>query len=260
MYFTCTNKQKFNPIEKVGRGGRDGEKTTAILLYSRKDIDSAIDIVAPSRSPEKFQVEEIQRVMDLQDFLVSKGECRNAVLRQYFGEEMKTCASLAGEFCDNCDEVADSTTIDVMMESGAVVEELRRRDFYEFNVLVDALKGLTRPDSLCNLVAIMRFWPTPEIERFIRFIARNGLVTLKPDYHKDTEAVFMRVKLGPKWNFDKNKFMPFPLSNKIKNDIDQGDKREPANNAEIQDAGRKFVCAPPVRSLERVSKSTRGLL
>ena len=241
-------------VQQVGRAGRDGEKATAILLYSNKDVESAFGVVAPSRTPEKFQVEAILRVLDLQDYVVSKGECRNSVLRQYFGEKAKTCAELVAESCDNCDEHADNTNVDMLVEATAVVDELRRRDSYEFNVLVNALKGITRPDALCQLVALMRFWPTPEIQRFLRFIARRGLVTLKADFHRETEEVIIYVKLGPKWNFDKSQFLLFPLLNSVMNDIDQGKFQE---DHELQKAGRMFVSPPPVRSSNGTTKSTR---
>ena len=246
-------------VQQVGRAGRDGENASAILLYSAKDVESGIDIVSPptTRSPDKFQVEGIQRILELQDFLTSKGECRNAVLRQYFGEQVKTCIALGGEACDNCDEKVDNTNVDIMVEASAITEELQRRESFEFNVLVDSLKGTTRPDDSCKLVAIMRFWPTPEIQRFVRFIARNGLVTLEPDYHPETEEVIVNVKLGPKWNFDKSQFMLFPLSNSVKNDIEQSKFQEPEDNAELQLAGRMFVSPPPIRSSKRATNSTR---
>ena len=142
----------------------------------------------------------------------------------------------------------------MLVEATAVVDELRRRDSYEFNVLVNALKGITRPDALCQLVALMRFWPTPEIQRFLRFIARRGLVTLKADFHRETEEVIIYVKLGPKWNFDKSQFLLFPLLNSVMNDIDQGKFQE---DHELQKAGRMFVSPPPVRSSNGTTKSTR---
>ena len=258
MHGSCPNSIE-DYVQQVGRAGRDGENATAILLYTNKDIQSGIDIVCPARfrTPEKFQVEEILRILDLQDFLVSKGECRNAVLRQYFGEEKCTCAALAAQACDNCDEHVDCTTIDIMKEAGAVVDELHQKESIEFNVLVDSLKGTRKPDNFCKLIAIMQFWPTPEIQRFVRFIARNGLITLKPDYHRETEDIVIFVKLGLKWNFDKSQFMPFPLSNSIKNDIEQGQPREPKNNAELQNAGRMFVSPPPVKPYKRVTGDTR---
>ena len=244
-------------VQQVGRAGRDGELATAITLYSSKDVDKAIDIVAPSRTPEKFEVEQVLRLLDLQDFLTSQGECRNSVLLRYFGEEGKNCAKIGGEICDNCAQTVDNTTVDVTMEAGAVVDELRRREYFDFQVLVDSLKGTTRPDSICKLVAVMQFWPTPEIQRFIRFIARNGLVILKPSLNIETEGVIVKVKLGPNWNFDKNQFMMFPLSISIKNDIDQGEREEPSNNAALQIAGRMFVSPPPIKPSKGAAKSTR---
>ena len=119
-------------MQQIGRSGRDGSKSEAILLYSENDIKRILELTTPKDQPNQMESEDILGVLDVQDFLESKGECRKAVLLQHFGEMENACKE-GSEICDNCHNKIENRAIDVTRETNAILKELRT-DFRYDNV------------------------------------------------------------------------------------------------------------------------------
>ena len=86
--------------QEIGRAGRDGLPSTALLLYSAGDAHRVRYFFREKDEDESFKSERLLQTM--LDFANAR-KCRRQVLLNYFGEkyEPKTCNENAAQFC--CD-------------------------------------------------------------------------------------------------------------------------------------------------------------
>ena len=88
-------------VQHIGRAGRDGELSDAIILYSPRDVERAVQVVSRKKSGSELQ-DVLLRVLDFHDFLESSAECRRSLILQHFDEDPATCVDRHGETCDVC--------------------------------------------------------------------------------------------------------------------------------------------------------------
>ncbi len=81
--------------QETGRAGRDGEPSTALLLYGIQDVVRMKEMLAQSDASEQFKRQERGRLDALLGWC-EVTDCRRQALLAYFGEQMS-------EPCGNCD-------------------------------------------------------------------------------------------------------------------------------------------------------------
>jgi len=83
--------------QETGRAGRDGEASTALLLYGLEDVVKLRQMMSNSEGDEAFKRHEQQRLNAMLG-LCEITSCRRQVLLRYFGDELpEPCGN-----CDNC--------------------------------------------------------------------------------------------------------------------------------------------------------------
>jgi ATP-dependent DNA helicase RecQ len=82
--------------QEIGRAGRDGLESHALLLYSVRDLEIQRSFV--DELPETPYKRHAYGKLDSFARLVSGRGCRHMAIASYFGEEMREC----GGSCDNC--------------------------------------------------------------------------------------------------------------------------------------------------------------
>lgn len=121
--------------QETGRAGRDGEPSTAVLLYGFEDVVKLRQMMAQSQGSEEHQRYEQQRLNAMLG-LCEITSCRRQVLLRYFGDELP-------EPCGNCDTCLHP------VESWDATEAVRKalscvyRTGQRFgaNHLIDVLRG-----------------------------------------------------------------------------------------------------------------------
>lgn len=89
--------------QETGRAGRDGEPSTALLLYGLEDVVKLRQMAENSEGSEIFKRQEQQRLNAMLGLCEVIG-CRRQVLLRYFGDVLPTpCGN-----CDNCETPPDT--------------------------------------------------------------------------------------------------------------------------------------------------------
>ncbi|AOY76592.1 DNA helicase RecQ [Clostridium formicaceticum] len=122
--------------QEAGRGGRDGEESHCILMYSPSDVVKqklmiANEEIAPER--EALQYKNLQYLID---FCHTNDCLRNKIL-SYFGEEV------ISDNCGKCSNCLDqSEMVDITVESQKVLSCIYRvNQKYGVNTVIQVLRG-----------------------------------------------------------------------------------------------------------------------
>ncbi|QAA31597.1 DNA helicase RecQ [Clostridium manihotivorum] len=121
--------------QEIGRAGRDGEESQAILLFSPGDIHTQKYIIDIGTGNEIRKVNEYKKLQNMTD-LVYSNDCYRKYILNYFGEEYdKKCNK-----CSNCEVEGELTnkTLDAQKVLSCVY---RMKRPYGVTVLIDTLRG-----------------------------------------------------------------------------------------------------------------------
>lgn len=119
--------------QEIGRAGRDGMKSDALLFYSVNDLMTLTRFASESGQPE-LNKEKLRR---MEQFAQSK-ICRRKVLLNYFGETMT-------QNCNNCDVCSSPVplTDGTIAAQKALSAIIRTEEKVGINLLVQILRGST---------------------------------------------------------------------------------------------------------------------
>ena len=82
--------------QEIGRAGRDGKYSEALLLFSYADIKK-IEFIIKKNDTGKLKVENLLQ-MDIMKDYVYTNNCRHKVVGRHFNDKLERC----GDMCDNC--------------------------------------------------------------------------------------------------------------------------------------------------------------
>ena len=126
--------------QEIGRAGRDGSQSDALLFYSYKDVTVLRDILNGEESSiSEIKLAKLDRMMNYADAM----QCRRKILLSYFGEDLS-------EDCGNCDvcknppKSFDGTTI----AQKALSAVARMKERVGLSMLIDVLRGSRRREIL----------------------------------------------------------------------------------------------------------------
>ncbi|MBF9255609.1 DNA helicase RecQ [Pontibacter sp. 172403-2] len=121
--------------QEIGRAGRDGAKSDALLLYSFADVMSLRNMLSEgegSKNQSELQLVKLER---MQQFAEASA-CRRRILLQYFGQSMdKDCGNC--DICRNPPSTFDGT----LLAQKALSAIARTQEQVTMGLLVDVLRG-----------------------------------------------------------------------------------------------------------------------
>ncbi len=120
--------------QEIGRAGRDGLKSDAILFYSYGDVKILRDIIADIENPEfkALQYAKLDRMLQFADADI----CRRRILLNYFNESLT-------ENCGNCDVCRNPTEKfdGIILTQKALSASIRLQQQVGVNTLIEVLRG-----------------------------------------------------------------------------------------------------------------------
>ena len=126
--------------QEIGRAGRDGEPSKALLFYSVGDVIQ-LRKFTEGASNEHFQNAKIERMRQFAE----ASSCRRRILLNYFGEELaKDCGKC--DVCKNPPTYIDGTVIAQKILSTVY----RCKEKYSMRVVIDILRGSKNSQILSN--------------------------------------------------------------------------------------------------------------
>ncbi|MBX0332026.1 DNA helicase RecQ [Pontibacter sp. HSC-14F20] len=119
--------------QEIGRAGRDGAKSDALLFYSFADVMNLRTMLSDNdKSQNELQLVKLERMQQFAEATF----CRRRILLQYFGERMsKDCGNC--DICRNPPSRFDGTLI----AQKALSAIARSQEKLNMSLLVDVLRG-----------------------------------------------------------------------------------------------------------------------
>ncbi|MBC5991844.1 DNA helicase RecQ [Pontibacter cellulosilyticus] len=121
--------------QEIGRAGRDGAKSDALLFYSFADVMNMRNMLTESQSHEAQTELQLVKLERMQQFAEASA-CRRRILLQYFGETMKKdCGNC--DICRNPPQRFDGT----LLAQKALSAIARTQEQVNLGLLIDVLRG-----------------------------------------------------------------------------------------------------------------------
>ncbi|WP_297518217.1 DNA helicase RecQ [uncultured Clostridium sp.] len=166
--------------QEIGRAGRDGEKSKAILLFSSADVQTQKYLIDISVLNFDRKEESFKKLQKMLDYVYSNG-CYRAYILNHFGEE-------ANEKCDNCSNcLVEGEEIDRTLEAQKVLSCVyRMKRPYGVGVIVDVLRGskvkkiLDLGFNTVSTYGLMREYTKDDLKEFINTLISHGYLSMTP--------------------------------------------------------------------------------
>ena len=121
--------------QEIGRAGRDGAKSDALLFYSFADVMNMRNMLLENQSKEEQTELQLVKLERMQQFAEASA-CRRRILLQYFGESMK-------KDCGNCDICRNPPTRfdGTLLAQKALSAIARTQEQVNLGLLIEVLRG-----------------------------------------------------------------------------------------------------------------------
>ncbi|WP_187117192.1 DNA helicase RecQ [Clostridium mediterraneense] len=160
--------------QEIGRAGRDGEKSRAIMLFSPGDIQTQKYLIDISTENQLRKIDVHNKLQQMLD-LVYSNNCYRKYILSYFGEEYK-------DNCNNCSNcLSDGEQVDKTIDAQKVLSCIyKMKRGYGVNVIVDVLRG-SKAKRIIDLkfnelstYGIMKEYSTDNLKEFINTLISHG--------------------------------------------------------------------------------------
>ncbi|WP_370523456.1 DNA helicase RecQ [Pontibacter sp. Tf4] len=165
--------------QEIGRAGRDGAKSDALLFYSYADVMSMRSMLMEGKEQQvELQLVKLERMQQYAEATI----CRRRILLQYFGETMR-------KDCGNCDICRNPpTSFDgTLLAQKALSAIARTQEQVNMGLLIDVLRGSRNAQVLeggyhqIKTYGAGRDVSTMDWQRYLHQMLNAGLVELAYD-------------------------------------------------------------------------------
>lgn len=168
--------------QEAGRGGRDGDKSHCILMYSPADVIKQKLIMENEYNTPEREALQYKNLQYLIDFCHTNDCLRNKILT-YFGEDV------IEDNCSNCSNCLDkSEMIDITVEAQKILSCIYRvEQRYGVNIVIQVLRGSKNKKVVelgLNQVStynIMKDYSEKAIREIIMTLAARGYIHITTD-------------------------------------------------------------------------------
>ena len=163
--------------QEIGRAGRDGLSSEAVLFYTLSDV-VLLRQFAQDSGQKELQLAKLERMQQYADAL----NCRRRILLSYFGEHTETNCNNC-DVCDNPPELIDAT--EITQKALSAIYRLDQR--VAINMLIDVLRGSHRQDIISRgydkipTFGTGKHIPPPDWQHYILQMLNMGLVDIAYD-------------------------------------------------------------------------------
>lgn len=178
--------------QEAGRGGRDGEPSECILLFSPKDIQTQKFFIDESSLSGERKNYEYGKLRAMVDYCYTS-KCLRAYILSYFGEEdlPDNCGN-----CSNCKDEREE--VDITLDAQKIFSCVYRvKERFGVNIIAEVLKGSQNKKLLSlkldevSTYGIMKEFTIKHIVTMINKFLAEGYLDI-------TEDMYPVVKLTPK--------------------------------------------------------------
>ena len=160
--------------QEIGRAGRDGEKSEAILLFASSDVQTQKFLIDSSIQNSERKEAELQKLQSMLDFVYSNSCYRKYVLNYFEDEAKDNCGN-----CSNC--LASQNEIDKTLDAQKVLSCVyRMKRPYGIGVIVDVLKG-SKVKKIIDLgfntlstYGLMKDYNKDDLKEFVNTLVAHG--------------------------------------------------------------------------------------
>ena len=167
-----------NYYQEIGRGGRDGEKSKCVLLFSPQDIQTQkllIDSNISNVQRKQSQYIKLQQIIDL----VYSNDCYRKNILNYFGQEFENK-------CDNCSNCLNrGIMVDKSEDAMKVIScIIRMKRNYGINMIIDVLRGSKNKKVISlgfnnlSTYGIMKNYKSENLKIFINTLISHGYLDM----------------------------------------------------------------------------------
>lgn len=166
--------------QEIGRAGRDGLESRAILLFSSSDVQTQKYLIDLSVVSFDRKEEEFRKLQNMLDFVYSN-DCYRGYILRHFGEEgIKDCQK-----CSNC--LNEGVEIDRTLDAQKVLSCVyRMKRPYGVGVIVDVLRG-SKSKKIIDLefdklstYGLMKDYTKDDLKDFINTLIAHGHLGMTP--------------------------------------------------------------------------------
>lgn len=166
--------------QEAGRGGRDGEKATCILLYSPSDIMTNRLLIENGRDEADLSA-EYEKLNQMVDYCNTEG-CLRSYIVNYFDEtELEACKN-----CGNCNSEVEKE--DITIEAQKICSCIKRmKERFGIVLVVEVLKGANTQKihqfgfNTLTTYGIMSNYSKEDIKEMISYLIAERYLTLEGD-------------------------------------------------------------------------------
>ncbi|OKL41347.1 DNA helicase RecQ [Pontibacter flavimaris] len=166
--------------QEIGRAGRDGSKSDALLFYSYADVMSMRSMLQDNQNETQTEL-QLVKLERMQQF-AEAAACRRRILLQYFGETMP-------QDCGNCDICRNPPTRfdGTVIAQKALSAIARTQERANMSLLVDVLRGARNAQVLqggfdkVKTYGAGRDISTLDWNRYLHQLLNEGLIEMAYD-------------------------------------------------------------------------------
>lgn len=120
--------------QEAGRAGRDGLKSTAIMIYHPSDLQTYRWFIDNSEADENYKKYQYHKLQAITNY-ANSGECLQQFIVRYFGQDCPSCGK-----CSNC--LDDREKVDVTSDAQKIIGMIYDLDSrFGKNIVAQAVTG-----------------------------------------------------------------------------------------------------------------------